>query len=246
MKSILFLFFAVALFACSAKKKYNEISSSNSAAQSMRTISFSGFEWYVRDSNNSKVGPGGNKFSNSNDNVWLDNEGKLHLKLVFKNGVWYCSEVRLLKSLGYGTYTFHVNSDLTTIDDNAVIGMFSYLDDNNEIDIEFSKWGIDSNSNAQFVVQPADKTGNIERFTIDKGQNSTQHSFEWRENFIRFESKIIKKDTSQILHEWRYTGESIPKESGERLKLNLWLFKSQHVKNLKKSEVVIDSITFSP
>ena len=52
-----------------------------------RIISFSGYEWLVKTSANSKsgtAGPGNNYFSNSKDNVWVDKKGWLHLKITIK------------------------------------------------------------------------------------------------------------------------------------------------------------------
>lgn len=52
-------------------------------AYSQRTLQFSGYEWEVRP-NESRGGPGPNRWSA--ENVWLDAEGKLHLKLTHRDG----------------------------------------------------------------------------------------------------------------------------------------------------------------
>src|SRR5699024_439597 len=72
-----------------------------------RIISFSGFDWKVRSTKN-QVGPGPNYFSDSNENVFVDNDGQLHLKITEKDNKWYCGSVEAVKSLGYGTYRFYL------------------------------------------------------------------------------------------------------------------------------------------
>ncbi len=44
----------------------------------------------------------------------------------------------------YGTFTWKVASPIYTFDINSVVGFFTYFDDNNELDIEASRWGNDN------------------------------------------------------------------------------------------------------
>ena len=99
-----------------------------------RIINFSGYEWIVRTSDDAKQGPGPNLFSDSEDNVWVDNEGRLHLKIVQKGGHWYCAGVTLRLSQGYKKYVFYVASRVDQLDENVVGGLFTYKNDNEEID----------------------------------------------------------------------------------------------------------------
>ena len=133
-----------------------------------RTIEFSGYTWNVKSSK-AKVGPGPNYFSADENDVWVDEDGNLHLTISYKDGKWFSSEVFTLAPLGYGTYTFTLASPIDQLDKNAVLGLFTWDDaapENNyrEIDTEFSKWGNDSGENSQYVVQPYDHAGNIHRF----------------------------------------------------------------------------------
>ncbi len=209
-----------------------------------RIIKFSGFEWIVRTNKDVKQGPGPNYFSDAEENVWLDKQGKLHLKITQQGGIWYCAGLTARQSLGYGSYTFYINSDLTNLDPNVVAGLFTYLTDSEEIDIEFSKWSDPLNFNAQFAVQPADKSGNKMRFDIPKQSGTTIHVFEWKENYIDFFSGYIKDELIVPLKTWRYVGLDIPKAKEEKLKINLWLFKGQIPSDLKEQELVIDSVSF--
>ena len=214
------------------------------ASKQTRTISFSGHDWEVRNTHNTRRGPGPNVFSDSDESVWVDDNGRLHLKIRKIDDVWHCAEVTLKKSLGYGTYTFHVNSDLTTLDKNVVAGFFTYLNDQEEIDIEFSKWSEENNNNAQFVVQPYEKEGNIERFQLGENLGTTAHSFTWHKKQILYQSVAIENSNSQTIHSWTYTGKDIPKNKKEKLKINLWLFKGQEPSNLQEQEIVIDSVSY--
>jgi len=70
--------------------------------RAQRTISFSGHEWWVKASVG-PVGPGPNYFSNSTENVLVDEQEQLHLRItqsrVDSQIVWNCAEVTLKESL---------------------------------------------------------------------------------------------------------------------------------------------------
>ena len=134
----------------------------------LRTITFSGYDWNVK-SCETLAGPGPNYFSDREEDVWVDEDGQLHLKITKRNGRWYCTEVFTEASLGYGKYIFYVASRVDQLDKNIVLGLFTWDDtapEHNcrEIDIEFAKWGKETNDNAQYVVQPWDSPENIHTF----------------------------------------------------------------------------------
>ncbi|HQA53253.1 MAG TPA: hypothetical protein PK419_10400, partial [Spirochaetota bacterium] len=132
------------------------------------TLFFSGYTWQVK-TGDEKMGPGPNYFSNNAKNAWVDSSGYLHLAITNRNGEWQCAEVICTESLGYGTYSFDVDTPADAIDKNTVLGLFTWDDDfpsfYREIDIEISRWGEDRPyPNTQFVVQPYTRDGNIHRF----------------------------------------------------------------------------------
>ena len=49
----------------------------------------------------------------------------------------------------------------------VVVGLFTYLDDTHEIDIELSRWRVASDPAGQYVVQPGERPGNKHRFRLD-------------------------------------------------------------------------------
>ena len=213
----------------------------------VRTISFSGMDWVVRTTGAAKEGPGPNLFSDSEDNVWVDSQGRLHLKLVQKGGYWYSAGITLRNSLGYGKYVFYLASDLSQLDQNVVAGLFTYKNDQEEIDIEFSKWSNPENMDAQFAVQPSDKKGNKQRFNLNLASEKSTHSFDWQANYIDFlsiQGHAASSDASSIISQWRYTGANIPPDTDERLKINLWLFRGQAPSNNMPQELIVEKVVY--
>lgn len=216
--------------------------------QTDRIIKFSGYDWIVRTSNDNRVGPGPNYFSDSEENVWVDEDGRLHLKVVQRGGVWYCSGVVLRQSLGYGKYVFYLSSDVGKLDQNVVGGLFTYLNDDEEIDIEFSRWADPDNQDSQFAVQPADLAGNKERYDLNLLTDLSTHSFNWQPDRIEFFSRqghgLTVNDDNRI-HEWTYMGDNIPPHrTTERLRINLWLFRGQVPSDAKEQEMIVEKVEF--
>ncbi len=121
---------------------------------------FSGYTWNYKNHDN-PVGPGPNRFLGTKENVWVDNEGKLHLKIAKKNNLWYCSEIISDKVFGYGRYVFTSETDIRDFDQKAVFGFFTWdnysfqKQGNSEIDIEFAKWDAPNDSLlVTYSVQP--------------------------------------------------------------------------------------------
>lgn len=210
-----------------------------------RVIKFSGYEWIVRTSDEKKEGPGPNLFSDSEENVWVDDAGRLHLKIVQRNGHWYCAGVTLKHSQGHKKYVFYLSSRVDQLDENVVGGLFTYKNDNEEIDIEFSRWSKSANQNAQFATQPADKAANKHRYDMDLKTNLSTHFFDWQTTEIEFGSyqgHTLNPDDTAIINAWTYTGGDIPPVNDERLKMNLWLFRGQSPTDAQPAEMIIDRV----
>ena len=64
-------------------------------------FAFSGYQWKIKSSaTGTTVGPGPNIFSASSNNVWLDANNMLHLKITKTGSEWHCSEVVSTKEFG--------------------------------------------------------------------------------------------------------------------------------------------------
>jgi hypothetical protein len=219
----------------------------------LRQIVFSGHRWKVKSSE-TLVGPGPNYFSNSEENVWVDEQGQLHLKITKRNGRWCCAEVISEKNFGYGKYVFYLASRIDQLNENAVVGLFTWDDapeyNHREIDIEFSRWGQLTNDNAQFVVQPWDHPGNMYRFNIQLDEDYSTHSFNWSSENISFQSLYghysTHPDDSYIIDLWNYTGGDIPKPGNENTRINLWLLNGDPPSDSMEAEIVIKKFEFIP
>ncbi|MBN1120643.1 MAG: hypothetical protein JXJ17_06160 [Anaerolineae bacterium] len=214
--------------------------------ETMRVIRFSGLRWQVKSSS-VPVGPGPNVFSDSPENVWVDADGQLHLKITYRDGYWLCAEVIAEQSLGYGTYVFHLASRVDRLDPNAVLGMFTWDTDApehhyREIDIEFARWGQDNADNMQYVVQPYTSPDNMKQYTVSLDDGPSTYQFVWRQDSVIFQST----QGQTTLEFWAYTGPDVPPAGGETVRINLWLFNGAAPTDGQEIEVVFDRFEFIP
>ncbi|MFH0735331.1 MAG: T9SS type A sorting domain-containing protein [bacterium] len=225
-----------------------------SIKRKMKTISFAGYEWLIKK-NTGKIGPGPNYFSDTTDNVFVDANNELHLSIKKRNTKWYCSEVILNKSLGYGEYYFKIRHNLNNLNENAILGIFlwdnSACESNfNEFDIEFSRWGIQSAlNNAQYVIQPYNKPGNRKRWQMPDGIEYSLHGFKWQNDTIDFFSSVahnVSNIDSSIISKWRYSGDNVPDVGKENVRINLWLLNGIPPTDDKNIEIIISSFEFIP
>jgi hypothetical protein len=206
-------------------------------------VTWNGVSWQVKSST-SAVGPGPNYFSKAN--VWADGAG-LHLRIAREGTRWTTAEVIGPISYGYGVYTWTVASRLDQFDPNVVLGLFTWSDKapyaHRENDIEVAKWGNGADPmNAQFVVQPYDKAGHLQRFSTG-GLARTIQRFEWRAGSVVFTST---DSSGNVIASYAYTGSDVPKPGDERVRLNLWLFQGAAPMNGLPTEVVVESFVFTP
>lgn len=109
-------------------------------------IYFSGYQWRVRE--NFLQGPGGNLWTNSENSVFVDEEGNLNLSIRKLDGLWRCSEVILNEPIGHGECNIKLGSDFHSFNKHVLTGFFTYKGNNcetnyparceEEIDSEFS------------------------------------------------------------------------------------------------------------
>lgn len=90
-----------------------------------KTLHFSGYDWKVRTGSSNR---GGGISLYDAANAWTDKSGALHFRIAMDSGIWYCAEVNLTRSLGYGTYRFVVRSFFVP-GTRAVLSMFTWDDE---------------------------------------------------------------------------------------------------------------------
>ena len=213
--------------------------------QPSKTISFSGYEWRLRDAPSARGG--GNGYDPAN--VWVDADGRMHLRIAKSANDWSCAEASLTRSLGFGTYSFTVE-DTSSIDPAAVLGMFTFdysgADENyHEMAIEISRWGDPLIKGGQYVVQPYYVAANVARFSIPRG--TLTHSFRWHPGVVSFRTvKGSKADASlAAVAEHTFTS-GIPTHGIESARMNLYVFRSAKIPFAQASEVIVDRFEFLP
>ena len=167
-------------------------------------IFFSGYGWNKKAST-FPVGPGPNFFSEADKNIWLDANGFLHLKITKENGQWKSAELVSTANLGYGTYIFTLASDVSQLNEKAVLGLFTWDNNsfaeqgNSEVDIEFSRWNNESDTlTLTYSVQPVifdNPVAYAERSFHPQMQVSTlkslsTHAFTWKSDLIAWKSYL--------------------------------------------------------
>lgn len=207
----------------------------------VRKVNFAGQVWDVK-TNTVPTGPGPCVFSDSDKNVWVDNQG-LHLKITNQNGGWQCVEIESEQVFGHGTYTFDVASVVSNLDSNVVLGLFTWSNDpanaHRELDLECSRFGVPSDpNNCQFVVQPFSAPGQRLRYVLPALSPSMQ-AFDWESSSVHFTSSA----GAGVAGNWTDTA-GVPPLGDQRVHMNLWLFNG--AAPAAETEVVISGFVFLP
>jgi len=217
---------------------------------------FAGYPWTVKQSD-FPVGPGPNRFSDRPEDVWVDADG-LHLTISLRNSVWWSSEVILDANLGYGTYVFHTESRIDTLDANIVLGIFtwdSFAPPNyREIDFEFTRWGNPVEfTNAQYVVQPYGAPGNLVRFRVDLTSQDQKltHVLVWSPGQVELSTYHGHHLPGALppferISSWTNNGPDVPAPGSENVRINLWLVNGSPPLNSQPEEVSITNFLFVP
>jgi hypothetical protein len=209
-----------------------------------KVLTFSGYEWDVRDIPSDRGGP--NDYDP--DNAWTDAAGLLHLMLAKRDGRWTSAEVILKRGLGYGTYSFTVR-DVSDLDPTAALGLLTWdnegVDQNHrEMDVEISRWGDPNIPNAQYVVQPFYVPANVARFTAPAG--TLTHSFRWEPGRVVFTTvRGSRAGQGERVASHAFSS-NVPTPGGERVHMNLYYFRYAPAPPQKNVEVVIERFLYVP
>jgi hypothetical protein len=107
-------------------------------------------------------------------------------RVVQRDGRWTRAEVKLSRSLGYGTVR-----DTSHLDPAAALGFLTWDElgpeqNHRELDVEVSRWGNVENKDVQYVVQPHYVAANVYRFNQPAGQLT--RSFRWEPDRTLFQT----------------------------------------------------------
>jgi hypothetical protein len=208
-----------------------------------RTLQFSGYEWQVRSVSSPR---GGRNNNYDTANAWTDENGFLHLRIAQKAGEWTSAEIKLQRSLGYGTYQFVVR-DVSQLEPAAVLSMFTWDEaeagqNHREMSIELARWGDADNKNGQYVVQPYYVPANVVRFNVPAG--TLTHSLRWEAGQAKFKT-FRGRETSSVVAEHTFTT-GVPGPGAELLHLDLYIFGNAKTPLQKDVEVVIEKFEYLP
>ncbi|MDQ3811913.1 MAG: glycoside hydrolase family 16 protein, partial [Chloroflexota bacterium] len=214
-------------------------------------LQFAGYEWRVRSAIDLE-GPGPNYFSDSDEHAWVDDAGRLHLRVApDADGRWYAAEVISTATFGYGTYEFRVDSRVDDLDPNVTLGLFTWSDDpaqnHRELDIEFALFGQPTGLAGRFTLQPYTEPGNVFLFEPPASASST-HRFEWLPQQIAFESSIDggQPGTASLPVAQHVFVNSVPQPGGEHVHINLWLDAGNAPTDGRSVEIVLRDFAFKP
>ena len=208
-----------------------------------KTLTFSGYQWEIRNSASDRAGSL-NFFDQSN--AWRDPAGLLHLRISKLGEQWRSAEVKLTRSLGYGSYRFVVR-DVSHLEPAAVLSFFTWDDaaPSREMDIEISRWGEPEDKNAQYVVQPYFVAANSVRFLAPAGLLTHWMIWEPGRGSFRTARGSQSKMGSNFVAQHVFTS-GIPSPANERIHLNFYMYKSKRNPLRHDAEVIIEKFEFRP
>ena len=228
---------------------------------------FAGYKWDVRNYPGTPCGEQcENDFSDSIDNVWMDDLDQLHFRLTKENNnKWNCVEIISQKTgWGYGKYEFDFEIVSNgKIDENVVIGLYTYDSDAPEVyyrefDYEYTvrvPSGIDPTNNNSIVGWQGDPLCN-KRFYIpvDEGYPAKivlyWNYWEDEEIYCYYECGNIVGDFSLLQDADDEDAQTTtpPTTGNERVLMNLWLSYGEpyNLEEWEDVEVVIKNFDFKP
>jgi hypothetical protein len=205
------------------------------------TIQFSGYQWETRGA---LTGTDESPYDPAN--VWTDRDGCLHLRVTRRNNHWVRAEIKLSRSLGYGSYQFVVR-DLSHLEPAAVFAMFTFddLGPSREMDIEISRWGQSDDKNAQYVIQPYVIPANTIRFSAPAGPLT--YWMNWQPGRVTFKTvRGTRASTgSNVVAEHVFTS-GVPTTGNETIRMNLYVYDESRYPVQREFEVVIEKFEFLP
>ena len=213
---------------------------------SPKTLNFSGYEWTT------SAGPifrAGSRNFFDPANVWTDNRGALHLRISGSPGKWAAAEVKLTRSLGYGTYRFQLR-DISHLEPSALLTLITWdgvgtESTRRELDVELGRWGYLENTNVNFVVQPYYVPANFVAFRVPPGAYT--HSFRWEPGRVAFSTVAGSGNSTggPVINQHVFTS-GVPSPEDESVRIGLYVFYQGKIPLENENEVVIDKFEYLP
>jgi hypothetical protein len=213
---------------------------------SPKILNFSGYEWTT------STGPifhAGSRNFFDPANVWTDENGALHLRISGSPGKWSAAEVKLTRSMGYGTYRFQVR-DVSDLEPSALLTLITWdgvgaESNRRELDVELGRWGHLENTNVNYVVQPYYVPANYVAFRTPPGAYT--HSFHWEPGHVTFSTVAGSgnRDAGRVTNQHVFTS-GVPSPGGESVRIALYVFHQGPIPLKNGNEVIIDKFEYLP
>jgi hypothetical protein len=212
---------------------------------SPKIVNFSGYEWTT------STGPifhAGSRHFFDPANVWTDETGALHLRISGSAGKWGAAELKLARSLGYGTYRFQVR-DVSHLEASALLTLITWdgigtESTRRELDVELGRWGYPGNTNVNYVVQPYYVPANYVAFRVPPGLYI--HSFRWEPGKVTFSTVAGSSNAGGgVINQHVFTS-GVPTPGGESVRIALYVFNQGKIPLKNENEAIIDRFEFLP
>src|SRR5256712_7002830 len=213
---------------------------------SPKILNFSGYEWTT------STGPifrAGSRNFFDPANVWTDERDALHLRISGSLGKWTAAELKLMRSLGYGTYRFQVR-DVSHLEPSALLTLITWdgvgtESNRRELDVELGRWGYLDNDNVHYVVQPYYVPANFVTFRMPAGVCT--HSFRWEPGQVTFSTVAGSgnTDAGRVINQHVFTSD-VPSRGGESVRIALYVFHQGQIPLKNENEVIIDKFEYLP
>lgn len=227
-------------------------------APTIRTISWAGQSWEVRDSTWSPGGPAYNG-SYSDKNVTVNADGTLTMNLTNPTGSSpVSSEIIAASSTGYGTYTLTATGDFDNFHPDAVFGNLFLYDStstavlgHNEIDGgEVAKWGHAGGpqvlSDTYYPTTAGVQTGAV---VWPAGLTTATFTFTWLPGSITWDAYAGSTASGTSFLHSAVNSSDVPVPRNQKLHVNLWAFKDAYSvspADIPATSVVLNSYSFTP
>jgi hypothetical protein len=218
------------------------------------TINWKGHTWNVSNGGMAGVCQG------SGANLSVDASGYLHMKITNNGGTWTAAELFSTDKIGFGTYRWQIEGPTDKLDKNVVVGLFPYgpeaglgVSGNNEIDIEFARWGNAAWPNGNYTVWPptGSTTGSHTfNFSLGGGTSITTR-FTWSSTKIDFAtlSGFVAVDaTNGPIDTWTFAPSNPTSQITQQampLGMNLWCYQSPPSDG-QNVEIIVRDFLFVP
>ena len=213
---------------------------------SPKILNFSGYEWTT---SSGPIFHAGSRNFFDPANVWTDERGALHLRIAGSPGKWTAAELKLTRSLGYGTYRFQVRN-ASHLEPSAVLTLITWdgvgtESNRHELDVELSRWGYLDNTNVNYVVQPYYVPANYVAFRAPPGLYT--HSFRWEPGKVTFSTVAPSGNTGggRVINQHVFNS-GVPSPGGESVRIALYVFRQGHIPLKNENEVIIDKFEYLP